>query len=380
MYSTFKKPGWKSEQLENLVPILKRSNLFVYGYGIRRLHTSRLKKVKASIIPLVASRSVNALARAFRLPDYLGYLVGEFVFGLKYARQVSKDESKIVYVKSRPHSIVKRCKDYSKFVVVEHGELHPLENLTLMEKEYQKLGAIPHRSKYIYQSKYASSQALKSLELADKIVVLSNRSKESMVKYGIPADKVEVVGLGLPFLPNRISDFQDDFHFVTTAHHSIVKGTHHLLIAWKSVNSKGKKLYVVGRISQELREFIFRNGPFENVEFVGEQAIGEFYSGKSFVGILTSISEGYGRSVVEYLGYSYPVIVSPVATCDFVVDTKNGFIVDSHEGLVKSLEYFVNNPSDYARMSDYAFRSAVEASKLSFGKRMVDILEGLNEN
>ena len=36
----------------------------------------------------------------------------------------------------------------------------------------------------------------------------------------------------------------------------------------------------------------------------------------------------FARSVIEYLGHGFPVIVTPCATCDVVISGKNGFIID----------------------------------------------------
>ena len=69
-----------------------------------------------------------------------------------------------------------------------------------------------------------------------------------------------------------------------------------------------------------------------------------------------SLSEGAVRVTPEMMSFGFPMIVSPDATCDLVIDGYNGRIVDPFDGdgLVKALRYFAD---DWNRV--YALRQNV---------------------
>ncbi|WP_228763915.1 glycosyltransferase, partial [Vibrio parahaemolyticus] len=96
-------------------------------------------------------------------------------------------------------------------------------------------------------------------------------------------------------IENSISE--DDICFVTTAHHSFVKGTHRLIEVWKNIKSKNATLYIVGDLHKDMTEYLNKTDVPDNVKIVGRKNIEDFYKNKNIVGVSYSLAEGYSRVV-----------------------------------------------------------------------------------
>lgn len=374
MFSTFKRPGWKSEVLEQIVPILRARDLLVKGYGIKgpikRLRLGR--EISCSFIPLGALMLTKLFEKFLPIPGYMHHLVGDYIFGMLVVDRVRRDNSNILYCKPRPLSLVKAGKKSNKKILMEFGEMHPLYTSSRLASDYAEFGI---NSPYIFTSSYGVRQSCQAIELADRIVVLSNESKKSFINQGVPPEKLSVIGLGGNVRINK--QFIDGlpFAFISTAFHSFVKGTHRLLLAWREAGITKHPLIIVGELQSDIQDFIELYGPFQNVQFVGHQNIGDFYQRYNAIGILNSLSEGWPRSVFEYMQHGFPVIVSPVATCDLVEDGVQGFIVSNQNELVAKLKYFSSNIDEIKKMGASAKVLADSLPSSSYGLKLVELIE-----
>lgn len=377
MYSTYFEKGWKSEQLKLMIPFFAGQGRLEVGYGIRRSRLAVQEKLDLSIIPLMAARLTDKLSFLPFIKDYYGYLVGEYLTGILFRRKLMRDDSSVVYLKARPFSLVNAAKSSGKRVVLEVGELHPCETRERVTNEYAKYDASIN---YIFNSQYAVDESLKSINIADEIVVLSQESKNSFIKWGVPEEKLHVINLGLAEkIPPQNYDSSKEYAFVSTAKHSFVKGTHSLLLAWRQSGIQGMKLYIAGDLSDDIKQFIEREGPFDNVVYLGKVSIADLYKKYNFIGVLNSVAEGFGRSVIEYLGYGFPVIVTPVATCDIVRDGENGFVVDGYDQLVNRLKYFSNSMHLYEKYSVKAASSAQDITLDRFVRELGQLIEAMDD-
>ncbi|TOE88559.1 hypothetical protein, partial [Vibrio parahaemolyticus] len=119
-------------------------------------------------------------------------------------------------------------------------EIHPKVMEKRLKEEYENYDI---KNSYIYTNEYAINESLKSIEAADIIIVNSEYSKRTFLESGISESKLKKVNLlsgKNTVIENSISE--DDICFVTTAHHSFVKGTHRLIEVWKNIKSKNATL------------------------------------------------------------------------------------------------------------------------------------------
>lgn len=365
MFSTLVGASYKAPQLRILIPKLYDKGYLVKAYGLyTRSVKSELERerdsINVSIIIPIILRYFKKIINILKGKSYYTYLMGEWLVGIRFKNQLKKDDSEIVILKMRPYSLVKAAKKAGKKVIVEAGELHPRYTQSLISKERKKYKL---KCDTIFENEKAVKDFEKSLDISDKIVVLSEESKKTYLKYGVPQEKLTVIGLGVEeiftkgLILNKKENFDKELIFITTAFHSMVKGTHRLLLAWNKIKDSNVKLYVVGDIHKDIQEFINANGPFKNVVFTGKltkNQLKELYSKYNAVGILNSLAEGYPRAVIEYLSQGMPVIVTKPCTCDIIKDGVNGFVInfDDENSLIQSVLRFANNDKLYKEFSD----------------------------
>lgn len=382
LYSTPEGVGYKAPQMERLLPLLGDDLCKFYGISYPQKATPALpvhiqKKMCLSKIPVIASWGIRKFCSFFNLPLYYGYLGAHIVFGYCIKRKLMKDEAQVVYLKPVPYLLVKIAKRAGKTVVIEAGEMHPYFTRDAILKEYSTFGI---NKRYIFTNKFSINSFAKSLSAADRIITISHTSHLTYTTRGIPEEKLKLISLSTPNIEIEPTiDINKKFVFLSTAHHSILKGTHRLLLAWKKANIKNMPLLIVGSIQDDLKEFLDKYGPFDNVHFVGPQNIQTFYQNYNAVGILLSFSEGAGRSVIEYLRYGYPVIVSPQATADVAKNEVNGFIVNplDEDLIIEKLSYFSSDFSNITRMRDNVLKSVSDRTVDDSVKETADFLKEL---
>jgi teichuronic acid biosynthesis glycosyltransferase TuaC len=161
---------------------------------------------------------------------------------------------------------------------------------------------------------------LKSLKLADAIVVHSDVNKNKLVKLDIDSKKIFKIYLGINeiFLNTnneQVKDEKDSFVILVVSHLSDpCKGIDHLLRSFpeiKKVNPK-TKLVVVGdgHLKGSLEELSFKLGVHEDVIFKGAltqmQVKKEMLNADLFV--LPSVRESFGLVFVEAVSSGLPII------------------------------------------------------------------------
>lgn len=168
-----------------------------------------------------------------------------------------------------------------------------------------------------------------SMSLADKVIAVSERTKNAIIReYGIPAGKIKTVHNSLDIADLQPLDSENEYHYlakmksqgyrvvVNVGRLTIQKGLPNLLHAAKEVITKAPKtlFLIVGSGDQE-RELLLlaaELGISRNVIFTGFQrgkswrdafAIGDLF-------VMPSVSEPFGLTPFEAIGYSTPVLIS----------------------------------------------------------------------
>jgi glycogen(starch) synthase len=168
-----------------------------------------------------------------------------------------------------------------------------------------------------------------SLHLADKIVAVSERTKKAIVRdYDVPADKIEIVHNSVE--PSSITplDGNNAYRYLTlmkslgykvvvnVGRLTVQKGLPNLLLAAPGVIAKAPKTLFLfvgsGEQHYELIEMAAGLGIGPNVLFAdfqrGKRWRDAFAIGDLFV--MPSVSEPFGLTPLEALGYDTPVLVS----------------------------------------------------------------------
>ncbi len=168
-----------------------------------------------------------------------------------------------------------------------------------------------------------------SLQLADRIIAVSQHTKHSIIRdYDIPADKIEVVHNSIETSDVAPLDIENTYAYlkamkdlgyrvvVNVGRLTIQKGLPNLLRAAKEVIDKAPKtlFLIVGSGEQyyELVELAAELGIGANVLFTdfqrGKRLRDAYAIGDLFV--MPSVSEPFGLTPLEAIGYGTPALVS----------------------------------------------------------------------
>lgn len=168
-----------------------------------------------------------------------------------------------------------------------------------------------------------------SMLLADKVIAVSEHTKQAIVdEYAIPADKIEVIHNSIDLQDVQPLDGDNTYHYLTKMKQNgyrvvvnvgrltIQKNLPNLLRAAKEVVARAPKtIFLIvgsGEQERELLEQAAALGIGRNVVFTGFQR-GKAWRDAYAVGdlfVMPSISEPFGLTPLEAVGYGTPALVS----------------------------------------------------------------------
>ncbi|RRD89321.1 glycosyltransferase [Bacteroides heparinolyticus] len=333
-------------------PMLKRlggrlSRAYGIGYPRNYVFTDEPKnKMVLFKWPVyIGQKIVKPLCEFFSLPSYYAYIVNCVLCDWIISKKISKDKARVLYTSPFMVRTIKVAKKRGMVVILEAGNSEPKRENARISNDYVYFNI---KKQYIYGRTWFMNSCCKGFSLCDGIISISNVSLNTFLEAGFPKGKTHLIPLtGTDF---KIANFEDVFEkkkaFISTAYHSFIKGTHRLLLAWKKAQITDVPLFIVGPLCEDMKEFVNKYGPFDNVVFLGHQSdLGNFYSTRDAVGVLLSLSEGAVRVTPEMMSYGFPMIVSPDATCDLIENGKNGFVVNplNEDEIVEKLNFFAED-------------------------------------
>ena len=198
----------------------------------------------------------------------------------------------------------------------------------------------------------------------DKIIAVSNFSREAAIKEGFSANKIEVVYNGVDIdkfkpheekrnlLRKKYNIPQDAFTMIIVSRIKNLrnKGHQHLLnILSKYEVSKHWHLVVIGKgkglgsLKQKIKEYNLQ----DRVHLLGHKTDVENYEEMADVVVLPSYFETFGLVLAEGMAMEKPAIAFKVGGVPEVIeDNKTGFVVDydNDDELVEKLAILAKNP------------------------------------
>lgn len=158
-----------------------------------------------------------------------------------------------------------------------------------------------------------------NINRADKIITVSNYSKESIEKYYPQAKgKIEVIYLGIDkkFKRNDVINKKDQILYVGSM--NTRKNLVGVLKAFEMINDKRYKLLIVGNFSSNFfvddktQDLINKAKKNDNIEFksnISDIELVEIYN-ESVLFLFPSFYEGFGLPVLESMACGTPVVCS----------------------------------------------------------------------
>jgi glycosyltransferase involved in cell wall biosynthesis len=201
---------------------------------------------------------------------------------------------------------------------------------------------------------------LEEYELADLIVVLSEKAAETFRVQGFPETKLFYLPRGVDVQRFRPGVRPPIFRAVFSGALIERKGVHHLLQAWQKLNLKDAELWLVGAVHNEAKPHLERYAQ-DNVKVIGFAREPEKYLSQCTIHVFPSQCEGSAKVTYEAAACGLPQITTREAG-DVVRDDVEGIIIPPGNvgALADAILRLYNSPDLVQRMSIAARERVVE--------------------
>ncbi len=216
------------------------------------------------------------------------------------------------------------------------------------EKELEMERA-PVPQRWLNRLLISRQETLEEYELADLLLVLSQRAAETFLALGVPAEKLFRMSRGVDVDRFRPGTPPQTFRAIFVGALIKRKGVHVLLEAWRRLALPGAELLLAGQPHAELRQEL-RNLP-PGVRLVGfTREIERLYPHCS-LHVFPSECEGSAKSTYEAAACGLPQVTTREAG-DVVIDGVNGLLIPPNDpgALVVALERLYRDPEARVRM------------------------------
>ncbi len=219
---------------------------------------------------------------------------------------------------------------------------------------------VPWRKRWKEDLLLDRERYLEEYDLADLILVLSEKAASTFRVQGFPEEKLFYLPRGVDV--ERFQPGQRPPHFRAIFSGALIerKGVHHLLEAWHWLDLKDAELWLVGSVHKEIKPYLEKFA-HPSVKVKGFTPNPEKYLSQSSVHVFPSQCEGSAKVTYEAAACGLPQITTREAG-DVVEDGVQGIIVppDDVGALAAAIRQLYDHPEIVERMSIAARERVVE--------------------
>src|SRR6266566_2274838 len=202
-------------------------------------------------------------------------------------------------------------------------------------------------------------------DLADRIIVNSDWSREGLMRSGIPSEKLTLIPLA--YEASQVGDQKSEIKQVRSypprfaqdrplrvlflGQVNLRKGVARLLQAARALRDDPVEFWIVGPVQIANAETAADNAQVKWFGPVTRKQAAEYYRNAD-VFILPTLSDGFAITQLEAQAHGLPLIVS--RRCgDVVQDNVNGLLLDepSVEAIESAIRFCLDHPNEVARFS-----------------------------
>lgn len=309
-------------------------------------------------------------------------------FGKKVANACEKDGSDIVIAyDTQAYDLFKKLNEkHLKIIkVLDMASTSSSTIRSIVDEEMAK--GVPfsdslQRHKIAYSDEKCRAYE-EEIKLADFLLVPSNFVKNSLLKLGIPEERIIYLSHGVdiemftPSYKKYMPGKKIKFLFVGRV--EAAKGIYYILEAFRQLQNLNIELIVVGDVLNQREEL---EAYTSNARFLGlkrRDEMPEYYK-EADVFILSSLWEGSSLSMLEALATGLPVIASKYSCApEVVTEYEEGFVIEPRdiEQLKDRIRWFYNNADKIPEMSVAARKTAENYTWIQYGEKISKIVNSL---
>ncbi len=312
------------------------------------------------------------------------YSVSYYIFGLISSLYVKNFD--LLYIRAGAGSkVIDRAKKLNKIVIVDYSSAHPNDIFNSLKKSNSKSALNTFN-----QRKNLWKMAIEDVLKSDFVVVNSSYVKQSLIRNGVPDNKIYINNMPINFksLPKKNRyDFFDKINIAYSGRFISWKGCDVLLDVVNELSKtyQNINLNIFGAIDPGY----YKNKTFNNLKkknFITEYGV--ISQEKLFerlvdmdIYVFLSYSEGSAQSVKEAMSIGLPVICSKDSGAP-IFHNKNGIICDVNtKACCDAVSYLINSSYDRSRIGVSA-RNEIENNhnNHNFIQSFENMLNPKNEN
>src|SRR6266852_7137984 len=201
---------------------------------------------------------------------------------------------------------------------------------------------------------------VREYELADLLLVLSDKAAHTFRVRGFPAEKLFYLPRGVDVERFKPGTRPPIFRAIFSGALIKRKGIHHLLEAWHRLKLRDAELWLLGSVHDEAKPYLKKFGR-ENVRVLGFKRDLENYLNQGSVYVFPSRLEGSAKTIYEAAACGLPMI-TPREAGDVVRDGVEGIIVQPGDvdAIAAAIEHLYRHPEIVESMSAAACQRVVE--------------------
>lgn len=219
-----------------------------------------------------------------------------------------------------------RASSQGRTIFCERGSWHILEQRRVLDEEADRICA--PRADF---DPFMIERELREYELADRILVPSEQARQSFIRQGVLAGRVVKVPFGVDissFTPPTAGRCSGALVSVATV--GLRKGHHHLMEAFRRLNTQNASMTLIGPVSSGWEKRLALDSP--SVRALGavkrSRVIEELQRASVFV--LASIEEGLALVIPQAMACGLPIIATEATgAAELVTNGVEGILVGS---------------------------------------------------
>jgi len=304
-------------------------------------------------------------------PDCFKQPNNPFLFDYFAYWNLPKEQIDICHIYGAPFGITARAikkRNPDALIFIDQ----PAHNLELSVEEHVKMGgAYPYHH---MTDPFLWPIFIENHRIADFIICPSKkaisylRESETFRKtFGVRQKNIPIIhiphGTNLP-KKEDIKPFPEKFNVATLSQIGADKGQIYFLMAWKQLENifspeLGYTCTVAG-YGTEQWERVVKENQIKNIKIGSVKNVADVYNNCT-VYAHSSVTEGFGITVLEAMSYGRPVVVTDeTGSADLIEDGKNGFIIPIRDvnAIIGTIRWLHDNPSECKKMGEAARKTA----------------------